>query len=91
MEAGFSASSPWIEQYDGSDDHVNSGGPGRAVEAGDLGYRINRTVTGLNRRESELWFRAVIQPPSANALGNTMSRMGLGVDWQFFELASGHS
>jgi hypothetical protein len=86
VETDFSASIPWCEQNDGIDYQVNSGGlsvpangtvaavsggTGRAVEAGDAGFRSNRTFTGLNGTESELWFRAVIQPSSASALGNT--------------------
>lgn len=87
VETGFSASIPWSEQNDGIDYQVNSGGlsvpakgnvaavsggTGRAVEAGNAGFRSNRTFTGLNGTESELWFRAVIQPSSASALGNTI-------------------
>lgn len=86
-ETGFSTSIPWSEQYDGTDYQVNtgglnvpangtvaavSGGTGRAVENGNVGFRSNRPFTGLNGTESELWFRAVIQPSSASAQGNTI-------------------
>ncbi|MEB3156597.1 MAG: hypothetical protein VKO26_04085 [Cyanobacteriota bacterium] len=87
VEPGFSSGAAWTEQYSYGEDYkiesggltvpangtvgAISGGSGRAVEAGTTGYRINRLFSGLNGTETELWFRAVIQPSSANALGNT--------------------
>lgn len=87
VEPGFSASNPWVEQNSAVDYQVNSGGltvpangtvgavnggTGRAAENGNGSFRINRVFTGLTGTETELWFRAVIQPSSATALGNTI-------------------